>query len=638
MHSPHPVGRSSLRGSRALCFGVVVACVTLIPGVALAQYGASDTPDVARWTDEIPAHLSVVDGTATLEREGRVDPAEPNQILLAGDRLRTDRGRVEILFEDGSALDIDQNSSLDLLSDSLVRLLQGRIRVTLARATNSGDYRIDSVAGTAWLRTAGEYRVSLSDPRAADLQMQLIVDRGSAELENDLGRTLVRAGTSAVVDARSAPSLPFAASAALADAFDRWAQDRRDERLGYTSTRYLPDDLRPYSGDFDRYGSWIYDASYGYVWYPRVTSTWRPYYDGRWSQVGVFGWVWVGAQRWSWPTHHYGRWGVTSDRWFWIPDRRWGPAWVSWATAPGYVGWCPLGFDGRPVRSLSVSIGWREPWRAWTVVPSRAFAPNVLVTRSVVAPQTWGAGAWSQFSVRPTGPATAARSRIEAAPLGAPGRRDRAAPRGDAGPRVVPGTAAPSRALSQASPDRRPGGQAPTRTAPPSSARSAPSTGYAQPRREASASSPGTGGRASGPAYRAPERGAPSRQVTPPAAQQPPRAAGPRRSVEPPRAPTLRTPTPQRVSPPPTSPPARTAPPRRAAPGGGQPPPAASSRAPSRVAPSRSPAPGRTAVPAQPSTPSGPSRGSVGRTAPPAPSGRGQAVRRSGRGGGGSDD
>ena len=35
--------------------------------------------------------------------------------------------------------------------------------------------------------------------------------------------------------------------------------------------------------------------------------------------------------------------------WFWIPSAGWGAAWVNWAVAPGYVGWCPLGWNNRPV-------------------------------------------------------------------------------------------------------------------------------------------------------------------------------------------------------------------------------------------------------------------------------------------------
>src|SRR5439155_479366 len=159
-----------------------------------------------------------------------------------------------------------------------------------------------------------------------------------------------------------------------------WSEDQRDARLSSTSSRYLPDDLRYYGGELDRAGSWAYEPTYGNVWYPSVDNGWRPYYSGRWSFLARIGWLWVGVDRWSWPTHHYGSWGLNQSRWFWIPDRRWSPAWVSWASAPGYVSWCPTGYDGRPVISV-LDLSYRS---GWTILPSRSFGPNVLVSRYVV--------------------------------------------------------------------------------------------------------------------------------------------------------------------------------------------------------------------------------------------------------------
>ncbi len=101
-----------------------------------------------------------------------------------------------------------------------------------------------------------------------------------------------------------------------------------------------------------------------------------PYYYGRWTTLRPWGWTWIGSDPWAWPTHHYGRWGFSAGAWFWIPGRTWGPAWVSWAYAPGYVSWCPLGWNNRAVFGFNAGIygGHRyNGWNAWTVVPHNGF-------------------------------------------------------------------------------------------------------------------------------------------------------------------------------------------------------------------------------------------------------------------------
>ena len=393
---------------------------------------ALDTPD---YSDDVPAHLAIVDGAATIERDGRVETAEENIILLAGDRVRTERGRVEILFADGSTIDLDHYTRLDLMSDSLLRLLAGRVRMTIARTSTAIDYRVDATPGSVWIKTAGDYRVTLADTRSGEPELGVTVLRGSAELRNPHGMTLVRAGTYAAVTANTAPSLPFVANSASFDDFDRWAEDQRDARYGVESARYLPEEVSYYSGSFDRYGSWDYLPTYGHVWYPRVAVGWRPYHHGRWSFGARFGWFWVGLDRhWGWATHHYGRWGYSSNRWFWIPGRRWSPAWVSWAYAPGYVSWCPLGFDNRPLISITNVFG-RNSWHPWTFVPRRSFANNFLVTRYAVSGHDIAPGTWRQFAVRSNAPASPTGFVGRAQPLRAP-TRGYAVPRGSsaAGP------------------------------------------------------------------------------------------------------------------------------------------------------------------------------------------------------------
>jgi hypothetical protein len=333
-----------------------------------------------------PAHIAFADGSVLLDHEGQTETAVAGAPFVPGDRLRTAASRVEVLFPDGSALALDEYSSLDLQAPSLLRLTAGRLILSVAGAydpASSISFQIDTPVASATTDGPGEYRVALlAGP--AGYETELAVLRGSASLRTERGALSVRAGERTLARELETPSFPQAFNSARFDAFDRWSALRRDARLGTAqSTQYLPPDLRMYGGTFDRYGGWQYEAPYGQVWYPTVTPDWRPYHNGYWSSSRQYGWTWIGLEGWGWPTYHYGRWGHARNRWFWIPDRRFGPAWVSWAAAPGYVSWCPLGFDNRPVFALSVNVG--NPYRGWTVLPRGRFgAPGAYAHRYAV--------------------------------------------------------------------------------------------------------------------------------------------------------------------------------------------------------------------------------------------------------------
>jgi hypothetical protein len=351
-------------------------------GLLLTPYAAAAQEPTVIESDP-PAHVSFVDGAAVIERDGKADDAPANMPLLAGDRIRTENGRVEILYADGSTLHIDHFTTVDFQSDELIRLLDGRLRLNITGRPREVGYRIDGPGAWAQISQPGEYRFALMRGDRG-LEMELAVVRGAAELVNDDGRTPLRAGERALARAGAAPSLAYVFNSASWDAFDRWSEERRDYRLGL-STQYLPEPVQPYSRTFDRYGTWRHEPTYGYVWYPTVAVSWRPYYYGRWATYRPWGWFWIGHDPWAWPTHHYGRWGFSAGAWFWIPGRTWGPAWVSWAYAPGYVSWCPLGWNNRAVFSIGVSVnyGYYNPWRAWTVVPYRHFGYGYVHHRAV---------------------------------------------------------------------------------------------------------------------------------------------------------------------------------------------------------------------------------------------------------------
>jgi hypothetical protein len=133
-------------------------------------------------------------------------------------------------------------------------------------------------------------------------------------------------------------------------------------------------------------GEWVVIGSYGRCWRPgHVARDWRPYCNGNWQRTDA-GWYWVSAEPWAWATYHYGRWDFTDQYgWYWVPQTQWAPAWVSWHSGGGYVGWAPL----QPSVSISVSgyVGFNQsriPPRGFVFVEQRQFLDPIRPTTVVV--------------------------------------------------------------------------------------------------------------------------------------------------------------------------------------------------------------------------------------------------------------
>jgi len=347
---------------RLLCVAVAV----LVGGVATsthAQEPSAPAPGLA------PANLAYVEGGVEVTHEGLSERAVPPMLLEDGDIIRTPSGRAEIVFSDGTLLHLDYNAEIELLSPDRLRLLRGRalFRVTAA-ATH--DYVVDTPAASVRLAPRGEYDIVADDLRA---DLDLAVARGIADVTDGNGQLTVRAGERVRIAGPGTRPLLQAFNAAQFDAFERWSSDRANGFAAAPSAGYLPSELRPYGPMLDQYGRWDYLESYGQVWYPSVGVGWHPYYEGAWGYT-PYGWTWHGRDRWAWPTHHYGRWGLNGSFWYWIPGKVWGPAWVVWGGAPGYISWAPLGWSlpgvgyGHPIYS-----GPFRPWHGWTVVPRQHF-------------------------------------------------------------------------------------------------------------------------------------------------------------------------------------------------------------------------------------------------------------------------
>ncbi len=96
--------------------------------------------------------------------------------------------------------------------------------------------------------------------------------------------------------------------------------------------------------ELSKYGTWILNPDYGYVWLPRVESGFIPYSTkGTWV-YSELGWTWVSTYPWGWAPFHYGRWYTDAIYGpMWVPDNQWSPGWVSWRKSGDFYGWAPLG-------------------------------------------------------------------------------------------------------------------------------------------------------------------------------------------------------------------------------------------------------------------------------------------------------
>jgi len=90
-------------------------------------------------------------------------------------------------------------------------------------------------------------------------------------------------------------------------------------------------------------GAWIEVGSYGRCWQPAgVAVDWQPYCYGHWVWTDC-GWYWETDEPWGWACYHYGRWVHHPERgWIWAPGVEWAPAWVTWRSGGGYIGWAPM--------------------------------------------------------------------------------------------------------------------------------------------------------------------------------------------------------------------------------------------------------------------------------------------------------
>jgi hypothetical protein len=294
------------------------------------------------------ARLSLIDGDVQIKSEDSSEwlPASVNMPLREGDSIWVpDGSRAEVQLAGGTQVRLDEMSSLDLLNisrdSSQFYLTEGSAYVNFRGGGSGGVVQIDTQVSSVRAYDRAAFGIDVTGSGNTEVS----VYKGLVHAEGGSGSTRVTAGNTLEISDDYADLAPLG----RADAWERWNTDRdsRFEESRYSS-RYLPDELETYAGDFDDNGRWVNVRGYGNVWTPtvQVTVGWSPYRNGRWCWIGS-DYVWVGYERWGWAPYHYGRWDYSAVvGWFWVPPARgsvyWGPGYVGWVNTPTYVAWVPL--------------------------------------------------------------------------------------------------------------------------------------------------------------------------------------------------------------------------------------------------------------------------------------------------------
>lgn len=352
----------------------IILCLALCASLGFSS------PQEEEYYDNSFTRLNYVKGDVYIQRAEDMgyEEATVNLPIVAGDKLGTRDGRVELQFGRRNYLRVDKDTQIDFVKlpqrgdDSIsLHLFSGMIYLRINSLNLEKEFELHSPDGSFYVLEEGLYRFEVRETQ----ETALFVVEGSVEAAGEGGFEIVRAGERLVAANGFFTFGPEYVYAGNEDSFSEWNRGRDVfHNRYYVKTRYLPVEMNEYESELDYYGRWVYERPYGYVWIPDVYHySWRPYYHGRWVWYPVCGWTWCSYEPWGWCVSHYGRWHWRVGLgWYWIPTRGWGPAWVHWYHGIDYVGWSPLSYYNRPVVIVNNRFYGRHYDRDYPV-HSRAF-------------------------------------------------------------------------------------------------------------------------------------------------------------------------------------------------------------------------------------------------------------------------
>ena len=349
------------------------AFLAVLLSTAAAGLGAAEHYRVVNGPKDFYfGHISYVDPTPagagpSVLREGRSEP-EPgllNVPIGPGDTVRTsDDRRCEIQFDSGTIVRLDIGTEVRVQT-ILARSLSGAEELTVLALDKGRVYVMYREYNRREL-----FQVLTSNAAVKMRHMAVAVlaaaPDGSTEVQVASGRASVLFGPEAsrLDDCRVRkgerlivlPDHQFELAPAIAGtSFELWNKDVNahfeDLHAGLSALpkplQKLPPAVFYFAQAYgDRYGEWVWDDLYGYVWRPFIDNGrypwgWSPYFYGRWSMSGgqMF---WVPQEPWGWVPYHLGLWQWDKKLgWVWLPGSMFAPSWTTWYFFFGYTSWRP---------------------------------------------------------------------------------------------------------------------------------------------------------------------------------------------------------------------------------------------------------------------------------------------------------
>ena len=309
-------------------FIMLVTCMGLaLPGM---------TPE----GESIYGHVSFVEEQAIVIRSDQAEQkAVVNLPLVPGDTIVTGgNGRCELQFDNGTVIRLDKNSRLRLTTVqaptltsnwkvSTLHLLQGQL-YTLPQTYNQELFQIITPNAAVKLQTRTAATIRFND----GLGTTLFSDAGKFRVlygadSKALTEIKVKSGQAYVINTANVLAV---SSEKRNLEFVAWNEyvDRHFKDLHFGISKVPPkltfgnSALQYWAEKWSsRFGEWIYDELFGYVWKPaaeQFANSARPFFHAEYVRINGQLFL-VPQESWGWTPAHMGTWVWLDRGWTWIP-------------------------------------------------------------------------------------------------------------------------------------------------------------------------------------------------------------------------------------------------------------------------------------------------------------------------------